>query len=333
MSSSNNDEEYKWPESGNAGPDVEWEHVPIEIPEIPGPAETPTLPPISPGTEDQGKDAGDQTKEDQKDAVDGDEDETKEDQVATKEDEEIPTVEEYMKQEEAEQEDESLPSLPTGSLPTTPQRRPNIQIPPSPLTPLSQSPPPSTRPKMKVSTLERYYPSPQEVKETFPENLDELFEKHGDDLIIQDDENGKAIHIFFLFGEKGGKKHYRCITKGCNSYLLVTKIPKPECPSHSPLPNQQKVRTPKGKEEKEEAEEDPKEGGSKEDHKEKEDVKEEEKGAKKKKRKPKKKKSNKNKKEEADEDPKEGCSKEDQKVMKVMKVQSFSSKGIQKLYK
>merc|ERR1712121_498928 len=167
-------------------------------------------------------DAGDQTKEDQKDAVDGDEDETKEDQVATKEDEEIPTVEEYMKQEEAEQEDESLPP---GSLPTTPQRRPNIQIPPSPLTPLSQSPPPSTRPKMKVSTLERYYPSPQEVKETFPENLDELFEKHGDDLIIQDDENGKPIHIFFLSGEKRGKKHYRCITKGCNSYLLVKEIP------------------------------------------------------------------------------------------------------------
>ena len=300
MSSSNNDEEYKWPESGNAGPDVEWEHVPIEIPEIPGPAETPTLPPISPGTEDQGKDAGDQTKEDQKDAVDGDEDETKEDQVATKEDEEIPTVEEYMKQEEAEQEDESLPSLPTGSLPTTPQRRPNIQIPPSPLTPLSQSPPPSRRPKMKVSTLERYYPSPQEVKETFPENLDELFEKHGDDLIIQDDENGKPIHIFFLFGEYEGKKHYRCIKKGCNSFLLVKEIPKPGCPSHFPLPNQQKVRTPKGKgKKKEKADEDPQErcsgwkGCSKEDQKEKENVKDESKGAIPKKRKPRKKKSNK----------------------------------------
>ena len=295
MSSSNNDEEYKWPESGNAGPDVEWEHVPTEIPEIPGPAETPTLPPISPGTEDQGKDAGDQTKEDQKDAVDGDEDETKEDQVATKEDEEIPTVEEYMKQEEAEQEDESLP---TGSLPTTPQRRPNIQIPPSPLTPLSQSPPPSTRPKMKVSTLERYYPSPQEVKETFPENLDELFEKHGDDLIIQDDENGKPIHIFFLFGEYEGKKHYRCIKKGCNSFLLVKEIPKPGCPSHFPLPNQQKVRTPKGKgKKKEKADEDPQEGCSKEYQKENEenvkDESKESKGAIPKKRKPKKKKSNK----------------------------------------
>ena len=279
MSSSNNDEEYKWPESGNAGPDVEWEgDVPIEIPEIPGPAETPTLPPISPGTEDQGKDAGDQTKEDQ---------------VATKEDEEIPTVEEYMKQEEAEREDESLP--------TTPLRRPNIQIPPSPLTPLSQSPPPSTRPKMKVSTLERYYPSPQEVKETFPENLDELFEKYGDDLIIEDDENGKPSHIYFHSGEKRGKKHYRCITKGCNSYLLVKKIPKPGCPSHSPLPNQQKVRTPKntpkGKgKKKEKADEDPQEGCSKEgeDQKEtEENVKDESKGAIPKKRKPKKKKSNK----------------------------------------
>ena len=298
MSSSNNDEEYKWPESGNAGPDVEWEHVPIEIPEIPGPAETPTLPPISPGTEDQGKDAGDQTKEDQvaKDAGDGDEDETKEDQVATKEDEEIPTVEEYMKQEEAEREDESLP--------TTPLRRPNIQIPPSPLTPLSQSPPPSTRPKMKVSTLERYYPSPQEVKETFPENLDELFEKYGDDLIIEDDENGKPSHIYFHSGEKRGKKHYRCITKGCNSYLLVKEIPKPGCPSHFPLPNQQKVRTPKntpkGKgKKKEKADEDPQEGCSKEgeDQNENEenvkDESKESKGAIPKKRKPKKKKSNK----------------------------------------
>ena len=197
-----------------------------------------------------------------------------------------------MKQEEAEREDESLP---TGSLPTTPLRRPNIQIPPSPLTPLSQSPPPSTRPKMKVSTLERYYPSPQEVKETFPENLDELFEKYGDDLIIEDDENGKPSHIYFHSGEKRGKKHYRCITKGCNSYLLVKEIPKPGCPSHFPLPNQQKVRTPKGKgKKKEKADEDPQEGCSKEYQKENEEnVKDESKGAIPKKRKPKKKKSNK----------------------------------------
>jgi len=279
MASSGDNDEYKWPNSGQDGPDVEWEHVPIEIPgpiswpPIPEMAETPTFPPISPGTEDQvAKDAGD---------------ETKEDQVATKEDEEIPTVEEYMKQEEAEREDESLP--------TTPLRRPNIQIPPSPLTPLSQSPPPSTRPKMKVSTLERYYPSPQEVKETFPENLDELFEKYGDDLIIEDDENGKPIHIYFHSGEKRGKKHYRCITKGCNSYLLVKEIPKPGCPSHFPLPNQQKVRTPKGKgKKKEKADEDPQEGCSKEDQKENEEnVKDESKGAIPKKRKPKKKKSNK----------------------------------------
>ena len=226
MASSGNNEEYKWPNSGQDGPDVEWEHVPIEIPEIPGPipemAEIPTFPPISPGTEDQvPEDAGDETKE---------------------EEAKLPSVED-MKLEGAEGEDESPP-----------------------LTPL---------PKIQVSTLERYYPSPEEVKQTYPDNLDELFDKHGDELIFQDDPNGKTMHIFFLY-----KKLYKCIRKGCKSTLVVEEIPE--------------TKTPKGKEEKEEAEEDPKEGGSKEDHKEKEDVKEEEKGAiPKKKRKPRKKKSNK----------------------------------------
>ena len=174
MASSGNNEEYKWPNSGQDGPDVEWEHVPIEIPEIPGPipemAEIPTFPPISPGTEDQvPEDAGDETKE---------------------EEAKLPSVED-MKLEGAEGEDESPP-----------------------LTPV---------PKMKqVSTLERYYPSPEEVKQTYPDNLDELFDKHGDELIIQDDENGKTMHIFFLY-----KKHYKCIRKGCNSFLVVEEIPKP----------------------------------------------------------------------------------------------------------
>ena len=303
MASSGDNDEYKWPNSGQDGPDVEWEHVPIEIPgpiswpPIPEMAEIPTIfPPISPETEDQPPE------------------DTKEEEAK------LPSVEDMKLEGEDTKEDTKDESQ-------------------------------EDKPKIQVSTLERYYPSPQEVKETYPDNLDELFDKHGDELIIQDDENGKPVHIFFLFGEYEDKKHYKCIRKGCNSFLVLEEIPKPP-PSPAPTPgpgatrktpkedpqDQQKGRTPKGKEEKEEAEEDPKEGGSKEDHKEKEDVKEEEKGAKKKKRKPKKKKSNKNKKEEADEgfadeDPKEGCSKEDQKVMKVMKVQSFISKGIQKLYK
>ena len=295
MASSGDNDEYKWPNSGQDGPDVEWEHVPIEIPgpiswpPIPEMAETPTFPPISPGTEDQvAKDAGDETKEDQvaKDAGD----ETKEEEAK------LPSIEDMKLEGEDTKEDTKDESQ-------------------------------EDKPKIQVSTLERYFPSPQEVKETYPDNLDELFDKHGDDLIIQDDENGKPVHIFFLFGEYEDKKHYKCIRKGCNSFLVLEEIPKPP-PSPAPTPGPGATRkTPN-----------PKEGGSKEDHKEKEDVKEEEKGAKKKKRKPKKKKSDKNKKEEADEgfadeDPKEGCSKEDQKVMKVMKVQSFSSKGIQKLYK
>ena len=270
MASSGDNDEYKWPNSGQDGPDVEWEHVPIEIPgpiswpPIPEMAETPTFPPISPGTEDQvAKDAGDETKEDQvaKDAGD----ETKEEEAK------LPSVEDMKLEGEDTKEDTKDESQ-------------------------------EDKPKIQVSTLERYYPSPQEVKETYPDNLDELFDKHGDELIIQDDENGKTMHIFFLFGEYEDKKHYKCIRKGCNSFLVVEEIPKPP-PSPAPTPgpgatrktpkDQQKGRTPKGKEEKEEAEEDPKEGGSKEDHKEKENVKDESKGAIPKKRKPRKKKSNK----------------------------------------
>ena len=127
----------------------------------------------------------------------------------------------------------------------------------------------SSVPKKKVSTLERYYPSQEEIKQTFPENLNELFEKYGDDLIFQDDPNGKGEHIFYL-----QKKLYKCIKKDCKAELIVEEEKRPE------------TKTQKGKKGKEKAEEDPKD-------KEKEDVKQEEKGVQgaipKKKRKPRKK--------------------------------------------
>ena len=128
----------------------------------------------------------------------------------------------------------------------------------------------SSVPKKKVSTLERYYPSQEEIKQTFPENLNELFEKYGDDLIFQDDPNGKGEHIFYL-----QKKLYKCIKKNCKAELIVEeeKI-------------QEETKTQKGKKGKEKADEDPKD-------KEKEDVKQEDKGVQgaipKKKRKPRKK--------------------------------------------
>ena len=132
----------------------------------------------------------------------------------------------------------------------------------------------------KVSTLERYYPSQEEIKQTFPENLNELFEKYGDDLIFQDDPNGKGEHIFYL-----QKKLYKCIKKNCKAELIVEeeKI-------------QEETKTQKGKKGKEKADEDPK-GKEKADEdpkdKEKEDVKQEDKGVQgaipKKKRKPRKK--------------------------------------------
>ena len=132
----------------------------------------------------------------------------------------------------------------------------------------------------KVSTLERYYPSQEEIKQTFPENLNELFEKYGDDLIFQDDPNGKGEHIFYL-----QKKLYKCIKKNCKAELIVEeeKI-------------REETKTQKGKKGKEKADEDPK-GKEKADEdpkdKEKEDVKQEDKGVQgaipKKKRKPRKK--------------------------------------------
>ena len=129
MASSGNNEEYKWPNSGQDGPDVEWQHVAIPPP---SPMKSPISsnifnPPIS------SKEKEDGVKEDNKG-------------------EKLPSVED-MKLEGAEGEDESPP-----------------------LTPM---------PKMKqVSTLsERYYPTPEEIKQTYP-YLDELFMKHGDDIIF-----------------------------------------------------------------------------------------------------------------------------------------------------
>ena len=179
MASSGDNDEYKWPNSGQDGPDVEWEHVPIEIPgpiswpPIPEMAEIPTIfPPISRETEDQPPE------------------DTKEEEAK------LPSVEDMKLEGEDTKEDTKDESQ-------------------------------EDKPKIQVSTLERYFPSPQEVKETYPDNLDELFDKHGDELIIQDDENGKPVHIFFLFGEYEDKKHYKCIRKGCNSFLVLEEIPKP----------------------------------------------------------------------------------------------------------
>ena len=148
----------------------------------------------------------------------------------------------------------------------------------------------SSVPKKKVSTLERYYPSQEEIKQTFPENLNELFEKYGDDLIFQDDPNGKGEHIFYL-----QKKLYKCIKKNCKAELIVEeeKIREETKTQKGKKGKEKADEDPKGKEKadedpkgKEKADEDPKD-------KEKEDVKQEDKGVQgaipKKKRKPRKK--------------------------------------------
>ena len=119
------------------------------------------------------------------------------------------------------------------------------------------------KPLPKVRTFERYNPSPEELK-ALPDNLDEIFDKHGDELIIQDDENGKSMHIYFLFGEYEGKKHYKCIKRNCNSFLIVEEISEPS-PPPTPKEDEQKGKQEDHKEHSTEKEDEQK--GKQEDHK------------------------------------------------------------------
>merc|ERR1712030_71291 len=79
-----------------------------------------------------------------------------------------------------------------------------------------------------------YNPSPEELK-ALPDNLDEIFDKHGDEIIIEEDETGRNMHIYYFFGQHEGKKHYKCIKKDCPSSLLVEEIMEPSPPA-SPSP-------------------------------------------------------------------------------------------------
>ena len=60
--------------------------------------------------------------------------------------------------------------------------------------------------------------------------MDEIFDKHGDEIIIEDDETGRNMHIYYFFGQHEGKKHYKCIKKNCNSSLIVEEIMEPSPP-------------------------------------------------------------------------------------------------------
>ena len=119
MASSGENEDFSWPNSGQDGPDFEWEHVPIEIP--------PISPISSKETEDNKGEEG-----------------------------KIPSVKGIQLEGEVTDDTEE-----------------------------------------KVRSFEKYNPTPEELK-GLPDNLDEIFEKHGDEIIIED-ENGKNMHIYYLF--------------------------------------------------------------------------------------------------------------------------------------
>ena len=137
--------------SGNDGPDVEWEHVPIPDP-IPDPIPPP--PPVKEGK--------------------------------------LPRVECIL---ECIQlggvKDEK------GALPKTPKEEPMYFV--------------------------RYIPTPEEIK-VLRDDMEQIFDKYGDDIILEDDEDGNTLHIYFHFGTHEGKKHYKCIKKDCGSGFLVEEI-------------------------------------------------------------------------------------------------------------
>merc|ERR1712030_239526 len=103
-----------------------------------------------------------------------------------------------------------------------------------------------------------YNPSPEELK-ALPDNLDEIFDKHGDEIIIEEDETGRNMHIYYFFGQHEGKKHYKCIKKNCNSSLVVEEIMEP-----SPPPTPKEDHKEHSKEEKRAKEGNPKEEGPEE---------------------------------------------------------------------
>ena len=77
----------------------------------------------------------------------------------------------------------------------------------------------------KVRNFSRLNPSQEDMK-AIPDDLDNLFAKHGDDLMIEE-KSGKR-HIYFLFGETGGQKHYKCINSNCHSSLVVEYMDPPK---------------------------------------------------------------------------------------------------------
>ena len=75
--------------------------------------------------------------------------------------------------------------------------------------------------KSKVRNFSKVNPSVEDM-EGIPEDIEDLFEKHGDDLMIE--EKSGERHIYSLWKETGGmnkEKHYRCINSDCPSYLIV----------------------------------------------------------------------------------------------------------------
>ena len=78
--------------------------------------------------------------------------------------------------------------------------------------------------KSKVRNFSRLNPPEEDMEK--PDDIEDLFAKHGDDLMIE--EKSGERHIYSLLKETGGQKHYKCINSNCPSSLVVEYIDAPK---------------------------------------------------------------------------------------------------------
>ena len=55
--------------------------------------------------------------------------------------------------------------------------------------------------------------------EVLRDNMEHLFNKYGDDIMVEEDDDGNTLHVYFNIGIHEGRKRYECCS--CGSGFLV----------------------------------------------------------------------------------------------------------------
>ena len=51
------------------------------------------------------------------------------------------------------------------------------------------------------------------------DSMGQFFDTYGDDIMVEEDEDGNTLHVYFNVGTHEGMKHYECC--GCGSGFFV----------------------------------------------------------------------------------------------------------------